>query len=188
MGLNPRGFDRSSRSHVRRSADPPLVFDRTSGTLDSVYRFLDTIECPRFKYKDVLSCWAEMVGPEWIADDPSPRPAPPIPARSELKRRPEPPPSPSLQEVADYSDDTDSDSAEELAPPAAEERRPRRDRPWTADEDAALVRAIGTYGWGPWKQMALCEPALHGREGRLIASHVQWLQKSGKYGDLKGPR
>jgi hypothetical protein len=118
---------------------------------------------------------------------------PPITARSELKRPPEPPPSPSPQEVADISDDTDSDSVEELppprdAPPAAKKRRHRGDGLWTADEDAALIQAIGTYGWGHWKHMTLCEPALHGRDARLIASHVQWLQKCGKYGDLKGPR
>jgi hypothetical protein len=182
---------------MRGVDDTPLVFDRTLGTLDCVYRFLDTINCPKFKYEDVLWCWGKLVGAEWIINDPTPRRAPPIPTRSEIERAeraPEPsppPPSTSAPEITDTSDDADSDSREELPPPknVAPTRKKRRcsrhGRPWTDEEDAALIRAIRTCGWGRWKQMTALEPALHDRDATVIASHVQWLQRSRKYGDLK---
>jgi hypothetical protein len=129
-----------------------------------------------------------MVGAEWIVDSPTPRRAPPIPTRSEIEREPEPPPPTPVQETVE---DSDTDSLEELPPPKQvpppnkKRRNHRHGTYWTEDEDAALIRAIRSCGWGHWKQMVLSDPVLHGRNSAAVSSHVRWLQRCMRYGDLK---
>ena len=138
------------------------VFDRELGSIDDIYRFVDKIDCPRFTYDDMLMCYAEMVGEQWMIPFEEQR-APPIPTRSQLNRK----------------------KKEKLTVNVVpQERKTARKAParWTQEESLALVRGIERHGWGKWTLIHNTERILKkNREYRQIRDKAKWLKRTGQY-------
>jgi hypothetical protein len=149
-------------------AEEPLVFDPRSGTIDHVYRFLDTLNCPHFQYSDVLYCYSEFVGKSWTVEDGVPRRAPRIPTYVETLEASPPAPSPASV----------SDSDSETSTP---DRKPGGAPSWTKKEDTALLAGISEFGFGKWAEIIDHYPILtKNRTYGSIKSRAVRLKKHGK--------
>jgi hypothetical protein len=134
-----------------------LVYDGSTGALDTVYQFLDTINCPLFRYDDVLMCFSELIAKEWTIPDLSSRPGPRIPSKSEL--------TDPKQHLSPKSTNSDSgwDSIEEVS--SIVDQMPSAKKPfaWTAAEDVALRRGLDLFGWGAWAKIHHSQAIFNGR-------------------------
>jgi hypothetical protein len=140
------------------------VFYRVSGTLDVVYSFLDTLNCPTFLYADVLFCYSRLVGREWCREAP-----PPFVLTPDL---------PQVDSVSEHSSD-------EVSPPVGRPWKVIQLR-WSPQEDEAVIRGLARYGWGHWKEIIASEPLLAKNRGnRALAAHAIWLDKTRRYGPLR---
>ena len=130
---------------------PSVNSDGMSGDLA---RFLDSLDCPKFTYDDVLACHMRLVAETW------PQTAPdddveriPIPKRSELHE------SKTLRINI-----------------VREKPRPKRPEPWTQEETEELRRGITRYGWGNWKRIHDMSPGLRKKTYQQVVSHARYLK------------
>jgi hypothetical protein len=138
-----------------------LVFDGSTGTLDSFSKFLDTLHCPLFRYDDVLLCYSELVGKNWEVPDPEVRLGPPIPSQSEVTDQPR-------SAVSSPQSSESLDSLQTVVPV--------RSRLWSRDEDNALVAGIEQFGWAKWDEIQRTDPVLRNRTPRALRERALRLQ------------
>jgi hypothetical protein len=155
----------------------PIVFDSRSGTLDDIYQFLSTLDCPHFQYSDVLYCYSELVGKSWSLEDGVPKRAPRIPPRSELVA------PPLIVLESDSSPSTDSPESLEEADEQPEGPRSQSDSggKWSDQENAALLHGIRKYGFGKWREIIDHSPLLSKtRTYRSVNARALRLKQSGE--------
>jgi hypothetical protein len=133
------GIDCLPRNLYLSPSDLGLAFDGSTGTLDSVYKFLDTLHSPLFRYDDVLLCYSELVGKTGDIGRLEPRPGPPIPSQSEVNDQPR------------QRSESESDGFA-----------------WSPEEDSALLSGLEEYGWGNWADIRGSQRALRNRTARAI--------------------
>jgi hypothetical protein len=174
------------------------VFDREKGTLSHVHHFLDSLDCPNFRYCDVLLCYSELIGKQWALGTDSSERAPPIPSSKAAKEVAGNKKSifidPGSEEWDDLSEETSEseEQAEEVEEEKVQKQKNKNKgkqkdkktskpwkgkfRLWTQEETEALRHGLDLFGWGSWKSIQKNHALLCKRDYRSIITRAKWLQ------------
>lgn len=165
---------------MKRKGNGQLFFDPISGSLDDIHTFLDTLDCPRFCYKDVLNCYSSMIAQHWVED--------PVP-ESTTKQPPKPSytPEPARLSASSDSDQDEIETGDGELTPQVTRAKPRTNhrstfgQRWSKLETDALLRGLERFGWGRWQKICDSEPILRdSRNFRQCCDRAKWLKRSGQ--------
>ena len=160
-----------------------LFFDPISGSLDDIHAFLDTINCPKFSYADVLGCYSSLIAQNWVGDTDDERAArEPGQQTATISRAPAAP-APATAPSSDSSTDEIESAEVEIHLQAPLRQRPATNQTfnvrWTKSETDALVQGLRRYGWGKWEEICESDPVLSGsRSSEQCLNRAKWLRRT----------
>ena len=157
-----------------------LFFDPISGSLDDIHAFLDTVNCPKFSYADVLGCYSSLIAQNWVGDTEDERaarePGKPTATISRAAVAQVPVTAPSSDSSTDEIESAEVEI--HLQAPARPTKQTFNVR-WTKSETDALVQGLRRYGWGKWEEICESDPVLSGsRSSEQCLNRAKWLRRT----------
>ena len=157
-----------------------LFFDPISGSLDDIHAFLDTVNCPKFSYADVLGCYSSLIAQNWVGDTEDERaarePGKPTATISRAAVAQVPVTAPSSDSSTDEIESAEVEI--HLQAPARPTKQTFNVR-WTKSETDALVQGLRRHGWGKWEKICESDPVLRGsRSPEQCMNRAKWLRRT----------